>query len=130
MHNACKYSSIVEPSMPIPLSSTSLSQDRYSWPVLVKIARCSPAASPRTCFPCASLGLKLGLLGKAQQRGEKRSIMKRSNPGKLGCGLATASVGGEETGMGISGPPQTRVIRVSTEKADLAVGKSVMSFAK
>ena len=56
--------------------------------------------------------------------------MKRSNPGRLGCGIVTVPFGDEETVIGRSGPPHTRVIRVSTEKANLAVGKSVMSLAK
>lgn len=82
------------------------------------------AASARTSFPCASLGLKLLLLGRAQASGEKRSSMKRSKPG---------SAGGEEEvpGGGVrSGPPQVVIMRVTTVKARRALGKSEMSLAR
>ena len=97
------------------------------------MAFCRPAASPRVCLACASLGWKPGLLGMAQQSGENRVIMKRSNPGRAGCGVVLVVIsapggGGDESGKPC--PPQAHVMRVRTENASFAVGKSLMSFAK
>ena len=56
--------------------------------------------------------------------------MKRSNPGRLDWGAGEALSEVEDVWVERSGPPQTSVIRVSTENASFAVGKSLMSFAK
>src|SRR6266498_3701970 len=90
------------------------------------------AISPKTCFACASLGLKDGLLVIAQTRGENRFMMKSSKPGSVGWGLESGRTpfGSLWVRLTTSGPPQTLTIRLRTWKVIFAVGKSFPSFAK
>ena len=59
--------------------------------------------------------------------------MKRSKPGRVGCGLP---LGGlqladfDVTSWTKSGPPHVEVSLIKTEKASFAVGKSERSLAK
>src|SRR3954451_20057335 len=90
------------------------------------MVRWRPPASARTCLACASFELKDGVVGSAQQRGEKRVIMNPPKPGS-----ATAVGAAPLAGAGaMSGPPQELAIRTNTENAILAVVKSSMSLAK